>query len=282
MKRFFHLIFVALSAVIISSCRDEPNPTPNGEENYIEFHLSEAGNESLGEIISKEVVIVLNEPKARNTYSFTGAITFDPSAEAFDAKGAYSCRLNIGQTKIADGSYFVEIMLGDRQFGGRNLISFKDGVAQQMLFSQMSYDMLEGSGTAEAPYLICDAADLLTFLFYLGEDEYHGYGLYFKQTASFDAPRRSEIIDGRSWTSTYFQGTYDGGNHEIRNLAYIGGGNSADDNIGLFRGLFSATVKNLKISNAIISGGGSNVGLLCGVCEGNAAISNVKIGRAHV
>lgn len=275
-KYFIMLIF----SVIYASCTDDiapENPEIKPEDDYTEFNLSEEGNESLSEIVSLELDVTLSDPKERVTYSFTGTVNFDPSAVAMGRKGAYVCRLNTGSQKIANGRYFVQIKVEDRIFGGRNLIDFQDGYASQIADAQISYSMLEGNGTEEDPYLVNDAADLLTFLYYLGEDEYHGFGLYFKQTSSFDCPRRSEIIDGRSWTSTYFQGTYDGGGQEIRNLAYAGGGNSADNNIGFFYGLFDASVSNLKIINAIITGGGSNVGLLAGVSEGNSVISNVSI-----
>lgn len=276
MKRY--LTYLMLALAILSSCSDEPTPDnkEDNNDNYLEFNLSEDGNESLGEITSKEIEIILSDPIERTTYSFLGTISYDSSAVALDKRGVYTCRLEMGDEMIPNGKYFVTIKGEDRTFGGRNLISLQNGTAHQVLFSQLDYSMLEGNGLPESPYLINDAADLMTFLYYLGEDEYHGYGLYFRQTGSFDCPRRSEIIDGRSWTSTYFQGFYDGDAHEIRNLAYIGGGNSADDNIGLFRGLFNATVKNLKISNAIVSGGGSNVGFLAGVSEGNTTISNVS------
>lgn len=280
MKLYFHLLFIALCAVTITSCSDETEPNIGMEEDkdVVTFNLTSSGNESLGEVVSKDVEISLTDAVRRISYTFMGRVNFEPKAIALDKKGAYICGLKTGENKIPDGTYFVKVMMDNREFGGRNLVGFKDGTGKQILFSQIDYSMLEGSGTSDNPYLINDAADLMSFLYYLGEDEYHGFGLNFKQTGSFDCPRRSEIIDGRSWTSTYFQGKYDGAGNEIRNLAYIGGGSEgADDNIGLFRGLFDASVSNLKITGAIVSGAGSNVGLLAGVSEGNTEIQNVSV-----
>lgn len=284
MFRFLLLILAAMVAAVTTSCSDDldndfgPDGNIEDDGSVSVFHLCADHNQALDDAISAPLEFVLTDARNHVSCTFDGSLSFSPTVEVFGKAGAYTCRLKLGDGKIADGSYFVKVSINGHHLDAVNLVKFVDGVGRQEKYSQMSYSMLEGKGSKENPYLINDAADLLTFLYYLGEDEYQGYGLYFKQTASFDCPRRSEIIDGRSWTSAYFQGTYDGQGYEIRNMAYLGGGTGgADDNIGLFKGLYGAEVSGLNLTGAIITGGGSHVGILAGESGGFSKVSDVSI-----
>lgn len=279
------LLFMAVTSVAVTtSCSDDPDGAfgPDGDieddGSVSVFHLSADNNQALEEALSTPIEFSLIDPRSHVSYTFEGTLSYNSRIEVFGTPGAYTCRLNIGEVRIADGSYFVRVGLHGHHLDAVNLVRFVNGVGRQEKYSQLNYSLLEGKGSKDEPYLINDAADLLTFLYYLDEDEYQGYGLYFRQTASFDCPRRSEIIDGRSWTSSYFQGYYDGDGHEIRNMAYLGGGaTGADDNIGLFRGIFDAEVRDLSLTGVIITGAGSDVGILAGVSGGYTQVSDVSI-----
>lgn len=282
-RALFLIVFAMIAAVTTSCSEDVDNdfgPDGNIEDDgtVSVFHLSAENNQALADALSAPIEFALTDARNHVSYTFDGTLSFSPTVEVFGKAGAYTCRLRLGEGKIADGSYFVKVSINGHRLDAVNLVKFVGGVGRQEKYTQIAYSMLEGKGSKDEPYLINDAADLLTFLYYLGEDEFQGYGLYFRQTASFDCPRRSEIIDGRSWTSACFQGSYDGGGHEIRNMAYLGGGTAgADDNIGLFKGLFDAEVSDLNLTGAIITGSGSHVGILAGESGGSTKVSDVGI-----
>ena len=158
---------------------------------------------------------------------------------------------------------------------GSRKVRFISNVGEEAQTEAMSYDALEGSGTSGDPYLINDDGDFLTMIWYLEEDPDHGYGKYFLQTESFDVPRRSQMIDGHVYAPVQFSGTYDGGGNELRNLTYQGGSNEeTDSDVGLFEMLFSATVKNLAISRAMVVNAASRVGLVAGRAYGYSNLEN--------
>lgn len=112
-----------------------------------------------------------------------------------------------------------------------------------------SVDFRDGEGTLENPYKISTPEELNNVRFH--------NDAYFKQTANIDMSGYEDFAPIGS-SSFPFSGYYDGGNFLISNLNIKGGANT-----GLFSFLFKATVKNIKLINANISGT-INVGGLCG------------------
>lgn len=81
----------------------------------------------------------------------------------------------------------------------------------------------------------------------------------FVQTANIDM---TSIVFRPIGTSEHpFKGVYDGGNYTISNLTFVGGSNLST--VGLFGYTENATIKNLTIQNATVTGY-SNVGAVAG------------------
>ncbi len=224
---------------------------------------------------SGDVSVLLEDPSALRTLKFTGHIR-----HGGDTRGdtSFACHIRIGSTDIPDGVYFLKIEGDNVPELGQRKVKFVSSVGEEAPAGSMSYDDLEGSGTQSDPYRINDDGDFLTMIWYLEDDPDNGYGKYFLQTESFDVPRRSQMIDGHVYAPVQFSGTYDGGGHELRNLTYQGGSNQeTDSDIGIFRMLFSATVKNLTISRAMVVNAASRVGLVAGRAYGYCNLENITI-----
>ncbi len=155
---------------------------------------------------------------------------------------------------------------------------------------------LSGTGTADDPWLIESAEDLIYLSDFVNTGkagEYDAdaaaggsgvagnfYGYYFKQTADID-------MTGIAWEpigysgSYYFAGNYDGGNHTISNITSTGK-EDADgySTAGIFGWVAFGSVKNLNVDNANFSATGnyaySYVGGLTGVTYGSS-ITNCSV-----
>ena len=109
-----------------------------------------------------------------------------------------------------------------------------------------------GSGTAEDPYRISTAEDLIAMG--LNTDD---YGKSFVLTADIDlagqsftmAPIAADTggIGGESFEGTPFTGTLDGQGHAIRNLTITD--ELGQDYLGLFGYTTGATIRNLELVN---------------------------------
>ena len=143
---------------------------------------------------------------------------------------------------------------------------------------------LDGTGTAEDPYLINNLEDLIWFRDHVntcaqdGSSQYNGK--FVKLTADID-------LAGINWTpigSTTkdhgsFYGTFDGDGHTIYNL-YV-------EMTGTGAGFFAktsgggdgpkATIKNITFNNVNVSSDGSYVGGVIANAGGNTEVSNVKV-----
>jgi hypothetical protein len=132
-----------------------------------------------------------------------------------------------------------------------------------------------GSGTAQDPYRIATAADLIT----LGETP-GDYDKHFMLTADIDldpklagrkAFDRAVIAPDTNDMAIWFQGTpfsgvFDGNRHTFSHLTIKGG-----EWLGVFGRLApSAQVKNLGVLDAQVAGSASNVGGLVGWNDGGA------------
>ena len=128
-----------------------------------------------------------------------------------------------------------------------------------------------GSGTADDPYLVASAGDLMQVQ--------NSPTAHFKQVADID-------LKGIDWSPVELQGGYDGNGHAIRNLTISP---SATGNVGIFSTVTGtdasarAYIKNLTIVDASINAGNDvdAVGVVAGeVVAGE--ISNVHIVGAEV
>lgn len=130
-----------------------------------------------------------------------------------------------------------------------------------------------GSGTKDDPYLIADASQLRWFAAQVNDN---GKSAICAQlTADIDLASKEWTPIGKS-TSYAYKGTFDGNDHEIKNL-YVTGETS--NYYGLF-GVLGAggTIRNLTVSGSVeITGSGSNyygIGGIVGQLGGAGTIEN--------
>ena len=98
-------------------------------------------------------------------------------------------------------------------------------------------------------------------------------------------------LAGINWVSVgqtghgQFSGTFDGQNHTISNLTVTNGDDSGNCATGLFGWLAYATVKNVNISTATVSGH-HNVGVIAGYLEGssidNCTVTGATVSCTHI
>ena len=129
-----------------------------------------------------------------------------------------------------------------------------------------------GSGTESDPYLISDASDMQTLSNMVENDQNTFEGQYFLMTNDINM---SSIKNFRSIGNQFgrqgsgidgirpFSGTFDGGNHVIRNLTISNSYNF----VGLFGIVNGATIKNLTISQSSIYGSSAVAPLIGEILE---------------
>lgn len=208
----------------------------------------------------------------------------DNSLREYDAKvrqeaSTHEYSIYIPKTEnIPDSDYELTAALQDGKSLGMKLkVTFRDEMLHTIIESTIVYSGLKGEGTAENPYLIGSQDDFDTFEYNLYRDSLaHGAGLYFRQTASFDAPPRSDVYVGRYYKGYPFAGIYDGSGYAIT-IAYIGSQQSDDDNIGLFQSLLDGSlIQNLTLKPRM-QGIRTNGGALAGSANGTVILQNVSV-----
>jgi len=120
----------------------------------------------------------------------------------------------------------------------------------------MAYTFANGSGTAADPYLVATAADLNGVRDYLSA--------HFRQTADIDLSGYGNWVPIGTYVSgqqAEFRGTYDGAGHTVDKLTID---RTGENYIGLFGFTNGATIKNLEVINASVSGTNNYVGGLVG------------------
>lgn len=135
--------------------------------------------------------------------------------------------------------------------------------------------------TEAGEYIIQTAKDMATFAKMVND----GVESFNGKTVKLDADIN---LDGYLWEPvgqtgrTQFMGTFDGGNHTISNLLINNTDESGNCSSGLFGWLNNATVKNLKIDTATVTGH-HNVGVVAGYLETTGCtIENVHVTNATV
>lgn len=210
--------------------------------------------------------------------SQTDSTEYRLSATVEHGIGTYTIKVMIPKDKrLPDSDYIIKASLADgTPLGTVLLATVSNEMVHSVLGSQIKYP-LSGSGSKTDPYLIKSRDDFDKLLSTLARDTTaHAYGLYFKQTANFEAPAVSNVIDGRLYAGFDFAGIYDGDNHSIT-LTYQGGSNDKDNQVGLFPKLLdNAMVENLTITS-IVYGVKNCGGVLAAESSGHVAINNVHI-----
>ena len=147
----------------------------------------------------------------------------------------------------------------------------------------------EGKGTAESPYLIEDVDDLKKLAENVNSGEAYA-NKHFQLTANIDlkneewTPIGTKVYVGEFGQpeSRYFQGTFDGGRHQITNLTITG----RNEYVGLFGYVKNATIQNCNVAGEV--SGYNFVGGIVGAVDGktnnilNCSFQGNVTGNAYV
>ena len=127
----------------------------------------------------------------------------------------------------------------------------------------------EGAGTAESPYLIEDVDDLKLLAQKVNGGEAYA-GKHFKLTADIDLEKEPWTPIGKLQGEEVrpFQGTFDGGGHQITNLKISNGGQYG----GLFGYTEGAVIKSCNVTGEI--NGYNYTGGIVGYADANTKILN--------
>lgn len=151
-----------------------------------------------------------------------------------------------------------------------------------------------GDGSEANPYLIASADDFKAIKTKMestfpteggvsGEGTFFGStAVYYKQTADIDFGNEAlpsiGIYNATLAEATPFQGTYDGNNKKLEKFTVSG---DVDDSVGLFAYVNNATLKNIKVVNAAVTGT-NTTGILTGRCIGTTSIENCSLEGGQV
>lgn len=127
------------------------------------------------------------------------------------------------------------------------------------------FNLFEGSGTEEDPFLIADAQDLWLLAELTRYKWDPGFTmLSYKMTADINLKSGKDkpwtpigycvsFLCGDTITGAYFGGTFDGGNHTISGIYFQ---DTTVYGVGIFSYAYRATIHNLGVENATLSGAG--------------------------
>ena len=195
--------------------------------------------------------------------------------------GILSCEMFIPNNLVLEDGDYILWLKFDEEGSVYPLsyhLTFRDKMVSMVRDTKYIYEMLNGEGTEENPYLITSTNDFAYLVSQLATyDSNYGYGQFFKQIADIKAPIPNCLYQGNAYKSAPFAGNYDGDSHKILNLTYLGtNGGEQSDAIGLFSILHDgAVIRNLDIEGADIEYPGNCCGLLAGVANGNIRIENI-------
>ena len=197
--------------------------------------------------------------------------------------GILSCEMFIPNNLVLEDGDYILWLKFDEEGSVYPLsyhLTFRDKMVSMVRDTKYIYEMLNGEGTEENPYLITSTNDFAYLVSQLATyDSNYGYGQFFKQIADIKAPIPNCLYQGNAYKSAPFAGNYDGDSHKILNLTYLGtNGGEQSDAIGLFSILHDgAVIRNLDIEGADIEYPWNCCGLLAGVANGNIRIENITL-----
>ena len=197
--------------------------------------------------------------------------------------GILSCEMFIPNNLVLEDGDYILWLKFDEEGSVYPLsyhLTFRDKMVSMVRDTKYIYEMMNGEGTEEYPYLITSTNDFAYLVSQLATyDSNYGYGQFFKQIADIKAPIPNCLYQGNAYKSAPFAGNYDGDSHKILNLTYLGtNGGEQSDAIGLFSILHDgAVIRNLDIEGADIEYPENCCGLLAGVANGNIRIENITL-----
>ena len=166
--------------------------------------------------------------------------------------GILSCEMFIPNNLVLEDGDYILWLKFDEEGSVYPLsyhLTFRDKMVSMVRDTKYIYEMLNGEGTEENPYLITSTNDFAYLVSQLATyDSNYGYGQFFKQIADIKAPIPNCLYQGNAYKSAPFAGNYDGDSHKILNLTYLGtNGGEQSDAIGLFSILHDgAVIRNLS------------------------------------
>ena len=271
-------LLMALAAFLWTSCSDDELY----RSNELGSRLEEMGDFKLSSFTLEkgiwEIADTIQQIKIHlKSHTDDSIRAYDAAVLHSESNPSYS--IYIPKTdEIPDSDYDLTAFLMDgTKLGTKLKVTFRDEMLHTIMASTVQYD-LEGEGTAEKPYLIGSQEDFGMLEYGLNRYDTiaHAAGLYFKQTADFEAPHRSDVYDGRYTFGESFAGIYDGDGKSIT-IAYLGAQAESDTTVGLFKTLYDgAQIKNLTI-RANMQGIKKNGGMLAGSSQGNVTLTNVTV-----
>lgn len=151
-----------------------------------------------------------------------------------------------------------------------------------------------GDGSEGNPYLIASADDFKAikakmesiapadgYVFETGTF-FGSTGVHYQQSADIDFGNEAlpsiGIYNATPADATPFQGTYDGNNKKLEKFTVSG---NVDASVGLFAYVNNATLKNIKVVNAAVTGT-NTTGILTGRCIGTTSIENCSLEGGQV
>ena len=237
---------------IFYSLCDRPDPGVRAKVQWFDV-VSDATIESDKQVLEK------NPPKAILIYD-TSEYAYENHERAF-RKGQISATRKMKNFLLEFAQKYGYTFYGRISSTSNNsfLLFYKEGSD----YSEKDFTF-DGNGTAESPYLINNANDLIK----LSKQVSNGQSflnVYFKQTRDIDfsGVRNWEPI-GDAENKIAFCGIYDGAGHTISNLRYI----SKTQPAGFFE-LLGGTVCNLGIVDSYFSG--VNTGIISVYAKDNNA-----------
>lgn len=274
-----HIIFALLLTLTLPiwygcSEDDEPLVTDNKVEEIEGFKLSSFASKLIKWRLSEageNYHIILHSHADNKLYDY------DLKVNNNGAKPIFTMYIPDHKT-LPDGEYDAVALNSDGTTIGPRMYFRTSKMVVEEIATREGEFKLRGQGTQENPYEISSKSDFENFEIGLYEEgNSNGFGLFFKQTASFDVPPRSQIIMGTYHACESFAGNYDGGGNTV-NVPYTGSATEGNDsNIGLFKELLpGATIHDLTI-NALMQGIHDNGGALAGKSSGSVTITNVSV-----
>lgn len=171
---------------------------------------------------------------------------------------------------IAYDDLLVQATLATADAGGMKVFAVERGdwTPTRNQFYQMSFYaglFSGGTGIEEDPYKIANARDFKSISKYgkLGHGSLSAasfLGAFYKQTADINFKNADLSASMIGAASTPFTGTYDGDNKTLSNFT-ITGSPSGNEGVAPFKAVDGATLKNIAISRAEITGGKFTAGL---------------------
>ena len=252
------------------------------------------------EIVGNNVIFTLADGTTFTIAKYNGALTFMQNGKALDltttidlADGALSYAPSDAEVsaRIIDGEGWSAsaangtITVTPASMGEEATLEItllENGRVIETYRLTIEQTGLQGEGTADNPYIVSSAAELI----YMAEqvnnnsDSYYYYQKVIQLTQDIDL-EGTELTIGiyKDDEKKYFYGTLDGNGHSIKGLKIE---NKDQGYVGLFPYLTKyATVKNLTLEEPVIETKGSYVGALVGF-DNNANIENCHVIDAKI